>query len=1061
VPPTVLSALPWLNQTRRISAASGVIALLALGFVPEGSQGDHIALLALIALGLATIATWPQLIALGRPLSPTPSRLRHPRPKQWLLVTIGLGVVVGIAVQTWFRPGTSIATGDIAPPEGIAWLGGLFEPWTWTGSSLGEPSQLPMSLPWATVLGVVHALGGDPSTAQRVWYTLLYVGVALSALGLLAALRVSPVAALVGAAVYVFNPYVVSVVNTYPVYIAAAGLLAAMPAVVIAAGAGQISVRLAALLIATAGPMVGYVFFNPPLVGMILGVTLATPLFVAWADGKESAFRSLRTISIAAPVFLAASAYWIVPALIHLSGFSGSQLADLSSWTWTESRATIRNAFWLNTIWGWTFPQYFPYAPIYEVIPISIARFFIPAMAFGALALNMGPQRFRSRRSLHRLFAGERESRITVAFATVALIVTLVSTGTNPPGNTVFSLLYNLPYGWLLREPGRFLMLVALAYAVLIAITVEVILKYESSVQFTRLRWRSLPPWRLSIVPLALATSILIGFPLYTGVVVPDSRIGLPSAHVQVPAYWEGMASVVDALPRQGTLLVMPPDDFYQMPYSWGYYGTDSFIVDLFHRPVLVPNGQGYSPASSEVMSAVNLIAQSILNHDWPQAESLVSALDAPLILVRHDINASFTGRSILNPDGLADALSSAPNFALIRKIGSLDLFELGPAPAVSGASPYFMTVHSQAPDLRLLSLLPPHAALVSSASRRGLPNLVEAPPLEDWQTNGATAVWQPDAPLGWAYRIAELDSRMVISLDRRPDFTADLAAARVTYAGSTAKNPITVSITGRTAISNGDFTQGLWGPVSDCNDQFLVQAQPLIAAQVIANGSPGGLPALQLSASLDSACEIRSLSWNGGPLVISLMTHHVQGSPPRLCLWEIGVERCASLPVIPDQSGWSEFRTAVVPDPGTTGLELFLYADALVARDRTVNEYANVRVVEQRGLPRFVLLADPMPQPTTSLQLFVAHSSYSTQWQGPTNAEHVLVDGILNGWLVPSGSPSFTPYYRVANVFRASQWTSMTVFVVIAILFPIPWVRHRFNRRRSRMLASTSRAPH
>jgi hypothetical protein len=146
----------------------------------------------------------------------------------------------GLAIQTWFRPVTSIATGDITPPEGIAWLGRVFEPWTWTGSNLGEPSQLPLDLPWAAVLGATHVFGDDGAFAQRIWYTVLFMGAALAVLALMAALRMSPTAAVVGTAVYVLNPYMISVVITYPVYMAAVGLLALMPAVLLAVGAGRL-----------------------------------------------------------------------------------------------------------------------------------------------------------------------------------------------------------------------------------------------------------------------------------------------------------------------------------------------------------------------------------------------------------------------------------------------------------------------------------------------------------------------------------------------------------------------------------------------------------------------------------------------------------------------------------------------------------------------------------------------------------------------------------------------------------------------------------------------------
>jgi arabinofuranan 3-O-arabinosyltransferase len=1037
-----------MSRTRRISAACAVVALLALAFAREGEQRDRIALVTLVAIASATALGWAQLLGVRRPRTRGRDRVENRDSRQWLIAAIAVVLMAGLAVQTWFRIGTTIATGDIKPPEGLAWLGRLFEPWAWTGSNLGEPSQLPLALPWAAVLGMVHALGGDPELAQRIWYTTLFIGAGLSAFGLIAALRMGPGAALVGAAVYLFNPYVVSVVNIYPEYIAALGLLAAVPAAILAAGFRQLSVPMGAALVALSAPIFGYVGFNPPLVGMVLGVTLATPVLSGWLGGRTAAMRSLLTLSLATPLLLAASAYWIVPAILHLQVVASDQLASLSNWSWTESRATLGNALWLNTHWGWNFPEYFPFGAAYDAFPLSVVRYILPAIAFGTLALPLGHDSHGQR--LQR----DRALRLAVVAATGASIIILLSTGTNPPGNVAFDVLYRLPLGWLLREPGRFLMVVALAYAVLVAVGVDVSNNHWSTIDFKRLQRavadalnshrsmidlnglrRGLGPAARASVPLvALATVACVGFPIYTGAVVPDSRPILPSAHVKVPGYWNEMARFVDAQPMHGSLLIMPPDDFYQMPYSWGYYGTDDFIVDLFQRPVLVPNSQGYSPASAQVVRAVSLTGQSILDRDWRQTEALVTALDTPLILVRRDIETPYYGRAILSPNDLAEALSTAPSFTLVRTIGSLELFALRSAITESGRLSDFVTINSLTPDLRILSLLPSNAALVSGEAIVAIPSIVQAPPLELWQQSGNDLVWQPPGQLASRYRIADLGSKTVVALDQPGTYMAGLSQARIFYAPNVVNSPISVSVTGRAAISNGDFAAGLWGPVGDCHDVLATQARPGLGASVIADGAPGGLPALRLSAQLDSACESQSLDWRGGALMLSLMVHTGRGNAPRICLWEVGPERCASIPSVPEGSGWSAYRASVTPDSKTTAVDIFLYADG--EGTDTVSEYANVRVIEVPALPSLALLVNPEEQPASSLQLVVLHNSFSTRWAS-TEGKHVIVDGMLNGWLVPPGSQPFVISYLPAGAFRTAQSLSV-VAVLITLLIPV-----------------------
>jgi len=943
-----------------------------------------------------------------------------------------------VAVQTWVRPGTTIAGGDVVVPNGTAWIGRLFEPWTWGGSTLGEPTQLSVSLPWAVVVGLVHAFGGDIGTAQRIWYTALFVGAGLAALGLLAALRMGPVAALAGTFVYLFNPYVITWVNTYDNYLAALVVFAAIPAALVAAGTGRLSTRWSAALIAATAPLIGYAFLNPPLVGMIVVAILATPLLVAWVEGKDAAMRSLRALLLAIPLLLAVSAYWVVPAILHFSSVIPAQLANLADWTWAEGRATIRNAFWLNTHWGWNSTEYFPYARAYNAWPISMARFLLPAIAFGALGLVQfarGEWRFRRNGQL----------RLAVAAATVALIIIVFSTGTNPPGNVFFLALYNAPLGWLLREPGRFLMLVALAYAALTGVLVDALLNGLTMPALSRLRWPTLAASRLAIAPLALGTSILLGFPMYTGAFVSDAQPTLPSwaiharpTHVQMPAYWPEMAHITDALPVQGAVLVMPPDGFYEMPYTW-YYGSDGFIAQLFQRRVLVPAPQGYTPAHPQLIDAVNLTAQSVIHRDWPETQALVTALNAPIVLVRRDIESPYAGRSIISPNELADALRSAPNFELVRQVGPLDLFVLRQPLMETQVSTDFAMTNSLTPDLSLLSVVPPNTALVSGKPKAGAANVVQAPPLEQWKADGDVIVWQQTAPPGWKYSIADVLSKTVIHLDKPGTFTVGPSKATATYSSSSSGNAVQVSLSGRTTIKNGDFAQGLWGPVGDCHAVDPVRAKSVLRASVTSAGAPGGLPVLQLSTSLDSACESQGLSWHGGPLLLRALIHPVQGPDPRICVWEVGPGKCAALPAITHRSGWSEYRALVVPDPGTTSVQMYLYADASAQGSPTVSEYAGIRALELPALPKFALVGEPAPNVVPNVRLALTHSTYSNDWQSSIGGDHVIVDGMLNGWLVPSGSSGFSAQYSSAFAFRASGYLSLAALLLVILMLFAP----------------------
>ena len=172
-------------------------------------------------------------------------------------------------------------------------------------------------------------------------------------------------------------------------------------------------------------------------------------------------------------------------------------------------------------------------------------------------------------------------------------------------------------------------------------------------------------------------------------------------------------------------------------------------------------------------------------------------------------------------------------------------------------------------------------------------------------------------------------------------------------------------------------------------------------------------------------------------------MARAVQGLPPRVCLLEVGLGRCAALPDLPQKNGWSSYTASLTPDPNTQAIDLLLYADA--NGDPTVAEYANVQVSEVPGLPSFVLLHD-LGQPTPPVHLVVMHSSFSNQWKSNVG-EHVLTDGMLNGWLVPSGSRLLEASYGPANELTLAQLLSVIAGLVALGILVWPWASGRFRR--------------
>jgi hypothetical protein len=849
--------------------------------------------------------------------------------------------------------------------------------------------------------------------------------------------------------VYLFNPYVVSNVGDNPVFLAAMVLLAAYPAIVLAVATGRWRVRAGMLAIVLGAPLLGYAYQNPPLVGMVAVATLGSVAIAWWLEGKAAAVRALKMLAGGVPLLAIASAYWIVPSVLQLRVVATGQLSQLSSWAWTEGRSTLANGLWLNTTWAWVDSFYCPYAHLYEEFPLDLVRYLLPAFAFASL-IFIG-RWDRTGTLAHR-------GRLTIAAGAVALFVVVFSTGTNAPGSVVFDPLYQLPYGWLLAEPGRFLMVGGLAYSVLAAVLT---MTFGEKWHFRRGQIPSWSPRRVLLVrgvSLSLVGALVIvpGIPLLSGSIVPGPRDGFPSDHVSLPAYWTATARYLNNEAPPGSLLVLPPDDFYQMPYRW-YYGNDGFSTDLLTRHVVDPVGQGYGPAPAELLTTVRQVASSLLAHDWLLTNRLLDAVGTSEILVRGDIEANFAGRDIISPAALAAALSHDPGVSLVYHDGPLRVFRVRHVSGAFVTASHVVTVNSAAPDLRALALFAKPVALVSGPPRAGYAAVLQTPPVSQWVLDGSTLSTIFHEGSGWQYRLAELapiTSRSVVAVPASRRVAAPFIERRVA-----SRHGVSVIVSrqlGPNLLRDGDFAHGLWGPVGNCEDVPGTASFAHIRAVVEPHAGPRGAPALRLSANADAACESQTSAWRSGPVLVSVWTRNVSGGSPSMCLWEAPVDRCKAIRPFSSGNGWIHYQQVVVPDSGTRSLSLYLYAYG-----RAVEEYGRTGlfVFPTRNVP--VILGYPSTQPASGAKLLVSPDSYSPGWQGPTGAVQVDVDGMRNGWLGTGAMALDSVRYQPAGIetaFRGASLAAAGVALVLgisltpgfAMLLSAPR-RYRVQRRRRR----------
>lgn len=967
-------------SARVITALIGLAGVTWAEILPPGLLQSVLADIGFVGLVVAAA-----LVLLIR--SPqTTTRSEHAQDPQvaiWRWTILGLGLAGALIIQIWFQSGTAIARGDVPPPIGTAWVGRIFSTFGWSGGTLGAPTNNQGLLPWATVSWVTDRLGGSGALAQRIWLSLLVAAILMAAGALTRSLRLSPMAGVVVALLYFFNPMTMSQVGFNDVFLTAMVLVAALAAAVISYGNCQIRLWQLGVVFIVAAPFVGYAYNNPPVVGMLALTTGVTPLLAWTRFGRDAARRSFLGVLIGGTLLVGASAFWLIPSWVALASVASGNLSALSAWGFTESRATLTNGLWLNATWGWSFSEYFPYAAAFGRFPLDLVPPLVPLIAFSGLALRHVSSGF-----------GHGTARLRGLLSLGVLGVIFLSTGTRPPGNLLFDPLYHLPHGWLLREPGRFLIVAALGYALLAGLLVDQLHKpMTMRLPAVRRLFGQRGALRLSSSALVAVTIITVAliasFPLWTGATVAGPVQGFPSDHVKIPTYWDATVHYLNSSssPR-GSLLVLPPDDFYQMPYTW-YYGNDGFIANALDRHVVEPSPQGYYTVSAELLNATQFEATAILDHNWNEASRILTAIGTPILLVRGDIETDFSGRSIVSPAALAAALVKDPEMELIYHNGRLSLYEL--RAAYRQAPTNFATVNTSRPDLHNLSLIPRRTVLVTSAPRPGHIALFQLPSSDTWQSGSTSLSTQLTVPVGWNYSVTPVGSGL-------------FEGAKVTIVKTFALREYEVRIQvplGRSLISDGNFSAGTWGPVGNCNGFQPIKPPEVLRASTIAHVAPGGASALELTASIDSACVGKTLSWHGGAVRLSLWERSLLGAPTRLCVWEEPINRCAALAPLPVGKGWNRYTTAFRPDSGTTKILLFLYADAVSAGKPSSEQYAGVTVRPLSAVPNVVVGTPTMG--STPGRIVTFGTGYSPQWIGPSGAKHVVVDGMRNGWIISS----------------------------------------------------------
>ncbi|BCJ49590.1 hypothetical protein Asp14428_10650 [Actinoplanes sp. NBRC 14428] len=916
------------------------------------------------------------------------------------LIVLALNALV---VSQWFRTGTFIAAGDMGAFIRRGWAPEAT--WAWNHQTTGTGSAgYTMARGFEFVLiWACKSVGLTEYSAQWLFYICIY-GLVGFGIAYLAGAFVRSEPAIVAAGAFgLLNGFFLTRLPN-PLNIISVGSVALITGIAIRVAQGR---RVPVPIAGFALMPTSFLSFNPPMLVVAYAWAIGgTPLLAWLVLGRAHAVRLLKWFVRATPWALGLNAWWLVPLAQSYVGGGGATanatFTDPTNWSWSQVNNLPPNILTMVANWAWFRPQYLPFAADLDRPWWIWIRYLLPALVF--LAPLLCPPRLRR-----------------VAFGLIALILLFVflAKGLRPPLNQINMFLYlHAPGFWLFREPmSKLGQLLVSFFGVMLAIGVEGMLMKLRSIPRLRVPgWSRRFAYAGSVTPLLLV--LAYPYPLYTGEVMPDERPTQPSTHVRVAQEWWDIAEHIDADTRSGKVLVLPLDDYYQMPTTWGFFGVDSIANLLIQHPVVQPKPDGYFGDGAGFSADVKAVEAALLAGDLTPVPKLLDAIGVSRVIVRHDLVRGLPNRYFADDRILGAAMARVPG-AELDFDGMLQMWKFG-----GGTSPtvrtYDRVLDAPARADAGAAVLGTVGTRTAIAARKEATAAVLSPQVDDTVTVTPDVVHWPvpavdsgsptttvDVAAG-RYTLAQraraaavlvprldaannrllLEDPTVVKVDgravsARPALSVPLPAGRrvralqignrtvsLDGAGTPASVPVG-SATKLTLLAAAERPGKVsdYTPVFDCNN-YEPRPWSQLGLSSTVRDTPQG-PTVRLSAGDHAACTkvVVSDAQPGQLYRVRVQYRHITGARPQICLWQAGAAGCelAARPVL-DQD-WATFERTVTIDSLADQLQIILHADVGERlRPKTVVEYRGMQVTALEPVATPTVWPPAVPDVTVDL---------------------------------------------------------------------------------------------
>lgn len=875
-------------------------------------------------------------------------------------------VVAGLVTFSWFPWNRYLAAGDVTPFLRDGDSSELFDLWNHRVTGAGAASPAVVRALEVIVIRSTSLFGGSDMVAQHVFYALVMAFAAFGAAYLARSFVRDPIA--VGAAGLLGSLNVFILVHLpNPLTMIWLGLVAVCGGMIVRAARGA---PLSVISFAAVTLIASYLSLNPPLLATatvtLIGVACAATLLV----GPGGTRRAWKFLARAAPWTIGFNLWWLVPTALATGSRQGlvvTAVTRVEDWSWSQARNSIPNLLSFTAHWGWVYPQYMPFAHSLDTYPWALFRWSLPTLAVTALFLVRGRRRIAS--------------WTLVAASVVALFL---AKGLHWPFESVNLWAYqHVPGLWLLRDPfNKVAGVILLSMVVLAAMTIEIVRERASAIDASRAMTVA-----VGVVAVAACSAIAFPYPLWTGAVGPNGKdgAGLPSIRVAVPSAWHNLANTLNASSTPGKALVLPLDPFYQVTTTWGYHGSDTLPIELLSRPVLSLLPGGYYTPAGLLPQMLRSVEQDILHHDNQQAAKLLQVLGVSYVVLRHDLALDQVVRTSADPAALARGLTGIPGVSRARSFGVADVYSVAAqqgtvwtATQVTG-----LVRRDNTRMVDALSALPTRGVAVNPATTPVDDLSWEAPDQPTASTtftlrNSGSYEISLGGTVAKHYHLSVTEGGSgarqspMLQVADPVRMSVDGAAVPVTpaqYIPLRSANVVGIALDGHVLTDSTRMDIDLVKPsrleafvpahapsssgdrfssVGDCSPRQKGTGPP--TSTHITNGR-------RITAQAGAAC----VTFPGpavSPNALYRVRFEARGSvdgAERACLWMNGPDTCAPMRPVAASRGWTTFDAAVHALPGTTGLDLYLYADATHG-EPVVAQYRDVSITPLDAVGRGIV---------------------------------------------------------------------------------------------------------